>query len=573
MNNDKLKNITIKTAVGIILVLCGLFFRIHEKTISSLWTDEFATCWVAGADSPSEVIKRTTATQGQSPFYFLIVHFILKYAGKSEFSLRFLSLTASLVSVILIYELAAMIFSGNFTFSWNNFLTIKKEKKVQNEKAAVSLAGIFASLLFILDPVRIYYAQEARPYALATMFVLLSQLFFFKLLIPQKNKLQYAFNLFFYILFSAGVCYSHYIFGLILAVQNVWIFILMLQGTADKKISNKTVFTKISLWIILQAAVILMMLPLFFQIAGLAGNSRKWTWLKDGSFSDMLHTFLQLFDLRFILIFSFIYLLLFAYDFAENYKHHIKQILSFKISNIFVFIILWITLPVIILYFAGKVLHTSFISERYLTLSLLGVYFAAAAALKFIDNSFIRIFLVSFLISAYIGGVLAPLYKKEHRFCHRIPHDWKNMTETLNYAVKPGDIIILRSGYIKENWVPAGNNELISDYVKAPLKSFYFRPAFFPKNIKIDTPEDFFQIYNMTYSREFQFYPYYNKIFSECEKKNRVWILGVDPPNTNYKISQVPELLRNSHQKIFEKNFSGVYLVLMKKFNKKKVAE
>jgi hypothetical protein len=263
--------------------------------------------------------------------------------------------------------------------------------------------------------------------------------------------------------------------------------------------------------------------------------------------------------------------LLFAYDFAENYKYRIKQISSFKVLNIFIFITLWVILPIIILYFAGKILHTSFISQRYLTLPLLGVYFAAAGSLKFIGNNFIRVFLISFLVSVYIGGVLAPLYKNEHRFCQKVPHDWKNMIETLNYKIRPGDVLILRSGYIKENWMPTNKSTLINDYVKAPLKSFYFHPAFFQKDIKIDSPTDSFQIYNMTYSREFEFYPYYEKIFAECEKHDRVWVLGVNPPNTNYKISQVPELLRNSHQKIFEKNFSGVYLVLMKNNNKQKV--
>lgn len=187
-------------------------------------------------------------------------------------------------------------------------------------------------------------------------------------------------------------------------------------------------------------------------------------------------------------------------------------------------------------------------------------YLLAGFLIDILSIKNIKIFLASFILFAYVGGVLIPLMKKEGRFCYRIPHDWRQAITVLNEALRPNDVIILRSGFIKENWIPETNDPIIIEYVKAPLNSFYYHPE-----VLKQSPDSPINVYNMTFSKETDFYPYYDSIFDVCEKLPRVWMIGVNPPNTNYYMKQVPEIMRNSHGKAFEKNFSGVYLVLLVK--------
>jgi hypothetical protein len=198
-------------------------------------------------------------------------------------------------------------------------------------------------------------------------------------------------------------------------------------------------------------------------------------------------------------------------------------------------------------------------------LSLVPFYFLVAFAVNTFRNRQISVFLISFILFAYLGGVMMPAFRKEGCFAYHVPHNWRSAIATLNKNLRKGDVIILRSGFVKENWIPSTEQKIIREYVKAPLRSFYFHPDCMRRD-KNSKKTDFqnIQIYNMTYTREIDFYPYYNKIFDDCDMRRWVWIIGVNPPNTNYSISQVPEILRNSHKKYFEKDFNGVYLVLLK---------
>jgi len=565
MINNKIKFFFIKASVVSALLLAGLFFRIYEQAPASLWTDELATAWVSTANSANDVIQRSVQTQGQSPFYFLLEYYILKLIPISEFSLRLLSLVVSLLSIYIIYEFGTIFFSRNFSMNEKTLFSREPKQKIHT-KGILSASAIFLAILFIIDPVHIYYAQEARPYALATFFALLSQLFFIKLFIPEESHLKRIFNYSFFVLFSTLICYAHYIFGVILILQNIWVISLILKTIIFEKSSDNKISThKTIQWLSLQFAIFILTIPLFTQILDMAKNSKKWTWLKQASFSDLLSLFINLFDLRAILFCSIIYALLLLYGLLRNFPVILKQYGKIKISHKAIFVILSIFIPLFSLYFAGEILHSSFCSPRYLTPSMFGAYIALASFVNFMPNSALRISIAAIFVSVHIAGVLIPNYKRYHRFSKKIPHNWRNALRCMNQNIKPKDIIILRSGFIKENWIPLNSNEIISEYVKSPLKSFYFKPDFLTRENKEKDSTKFFQIYNMTFSRETEFYDYYDKIFLACSKAERIWVVGVNPPNTNYQISQVPELLRKSHQKIFENFFSGVYLVLMKK--------
>jgi len=586
----KKQKITYNNIIILSIIILGLFFRVLEKEPSTLWTDEFATYWVSNTSTLSESISRATVTQGQSPFYYILVWSILKIIPESEFALRLISLISSIISIYLIYHIALLLFQQR-AMDKANSSTVNS----YSTPSLFNIPAIFATLIFSLDTTQIYYAQEARPYALAVMFALLSQFYFLKIITFKSSNnnqnspdsiyhsILHFFKkqkliVFFYIISSSLICYTHYIFGTMLLVQNIWVAFILIK-------KNKKYNITLQAWCAMQIIIILTLLPLIYHLYPILTKSSKWTWLRSGGIIDTVRIFSTMFNGWIIVMFASVFLILFIVDFYSKQKSiitffkdslkknncdHNKKITNLKYKDLTILLSIWFITPPLFAYIATLLLQTSLLDARYMTLSLIPFYLLLALCIQCLSSKNIKIFLSAFILFVYIGGVLIPIYEIEGRFSNRIPHDWRTAIKVLNQNLQKGDVIILRSGFVKENWIPYTKNIIIKEYVQAPLKSFYF-----DQNLIKDKD---ISLFNMTYMREREFYSYFDSIFSFAEKKQRVWIIGVNPPNTNYKITQVSEILRNSHKKAFEKDFSGVYLLLMKKrpdvykiFNKKRL--
>jgi hypothetical protein len=126
----------------------------------------------------------------------------------------------------------------------------------------------------------------------------------------------------------------------------------------------------------------------------------------------------------------------------------------------------------------------------------------------------------------------------------------------VNKNYKKGDVILLRSGFVNENWIPATDNKIVIDYVKAPFRSFYWKDR-----AGLPNPT----IYNLTYTWEKDFYPYYDILFDKVTGADRIWLVGVNTPNTNYPVSKISTFLEKEFMfyKVYEANYSGVYLCLL----------
>ena len=129
-------------AIGISLLAIALrLFPIHE----SLWIDELHTAWCA-VGSLDEVLPRATIGN-QSPLFFWLQWLLVRLLGPNEWSLRLPSFMAG-----ALLPLAA-------------FLLVRRW--------STSCAGLVASALTTIDPTSIFYATEARPYALVQLLALI----------------------------------------------------------------------------------------------------------------------------------------------------------------------------------------------------------------------------------------------------------------------------------------------------------------------------------------------------------------------------------------------------------------
>lgn len=120
------------------LVLLGAWLRcaqVHE----SLWLDELHTSWVV-ADGAGAVADRARAGN-QSPLYFGLVWGVVQLLGHHEWTLRLISLASGIGLILGTYALVR---------HWSHSVA----------------SGLFAALLVAISRDCIFYAQEARPYAL-----------------------------------------------------------------------------------------------------------------------------------------------------------------------------------------------------------------------------------------------------------------------------------------------------------------------------------------------------------------------------------------------------------------------
>ncbi|MFC4021623.1 glycosyltransferase family 39 protein [Micromonospora sp. GCM10011542] len=116
---------------------------------AQLWRDELAT-WSAATRSPADLARLAGTIDAATGPYYLLMHGWLALAGDSTVALRAPAALAMTVAAGLLAVLGARLVDDR--------------------------AGLFAGLLFAVLPGTSRYGQEARPYALATMFAVLATL-------------------------------------------------------------------------------------------------------------------------------------------------------------------------------------------------------------------------------------------------------------------------------------------------------------------------------------------------------------------------------------------------------------
>ena len=183
------------------LALCILWLaaalRFHHLGHASLWYDE-GNSWVQ-ATRDLAAIASHTARDIHPPGYYWLLAGARNLLGESEFALRLPSAWASILAA------ACLIAAGHRLGSWR--------------------AGLFAGALFAVNSFTLDYAQQARMYALHTLWgmavVLLTLAWWQR---PTRRRLVILAFL------NAAGLWTQYSFAFVLLVQGIWL--LLMTGTA-----------------------------------------------------------------------------------------------------------------------------------------------------------------------------------------------------------------------------------------------------------------------------------------------------------------------------------------------------
>lgn len=355
----------LKYTILILIILSGSFLRFYKIDKDSLWNDELASWELSNQSSLKEVISNA-CSDVHPPGNYILLFFVIRFLGDSEFWLRFPSAIAGIISIFLIYLIGRKIYS-----EWE---------------------GIISSALMAILWFPIYYSQEARVYSLLLLFSMFSfYLWIFVVERFRNGKIDFFLSLLL-ILSSLITCYLHY-FGLLFVVlQGIGAFHL----SFDKK-KNFIFFP------LLYAIILIFYLPWLPVMLEHLGKERIWIkkeWVLP-TMSFLYHFFNKSKVLTSMVL--TLYLINPIRNLLKNLKERrLKIESSFQTSLLF----LWLILP-FILTFAKSLISTPVITVRNLIVSLAPAYLLFARAvtqlgvkrtLKVLIIAFILIFSILHLI-------------------------------------------------------------------------------------------------------------------------------------------------------------------------------
>ena len=135
-------------------ILAALVVGGYRLGGASLWRDEAYTLEVARR-SPGQIVSLLLHVDAVHGPYYLGMHVVVRVLGTSEAALRLPSLIATSLAAGALAALGSRLARAS-------------------ELPVPSVTGLLAGLLYVAAPQTTYYAQDARPYGLVTLFAVVA---------------------------------------------------------------------------------------------------------------------------------------------------------------------------------------------------------------------------------------------------------------------------------------------------------------------------------------------------------------------------------------------------------------
>ena len=230
---------TLRNFAFVSILLLAFWLRLYQIDFQSIWWDEGHSIQMASAE-----LNRIAVQPGMDvhpPAYFLLLRGWMEIAGRSEFSLRWLSVPFSLLTVALLMRFGKKI-----------------SRQLNGGKGAFAISLATGGLAAV-SPLFVAYAQEVRMYALLVFVALTSVYAQWQIVCDPSNsrpiRLRPLWIL--YILATAACLYTHYFTIFLLLFQNLVWLVWMLIPTPNS--GHRKV--KLAGWLISQAGVLLLFAP------------------------------------------------------------------------------------------------------------------------------------------------------------------------------------------------------------------------------------------------------------------------------------------------------------------------
>ncbi len=349
-----------KSALIILLLICGLgSFRIILIN-NSFWLDELTTSWVVGGNF-QDIFKRCWINN-LSPVFYMVVYLSKVLFGYSEFSLRLPSFIVGILTIPMIYL---------FTY------------KLTRDIKLSLLAAFFSSI----DYTMVHFSLEVRPYALV-IFLSLVHLYLFLDFLRSRRKTTYAIILG---VLSGLIILLHYTAASILIVEFI---IAIIYFHREKEFSKPTIFSLLLSFLI----PCIIFIPFLGHIIYLVANNSIL-----GSFIQE-RNILEVFSLHphFMTFILFPALICFFIAFASKTKIWDPK---YKDNGFILFFLLsWYFVPQFVHWFISEIDIATIFHPRYLIWIIPAPIIGSAILIRHLPSNWMKsVFIISILLlSAYV---------------------------------------------------------------------------------------------------------------------------------------------------------------------------
>jgi len=228
-----------------LILLLGAGLRFHGLGRESLWNDELQSQWISDLPMLSQVVRTALAQDGHPPLHDAILHFVQKDLGNSEALLRFPSAVAGVLAILALFFLGRQLYGT----------------------AEALLAAAFLAVLWC----PLYYSQEARPYSLLLLAVLLASSFWVALLRRLSAGRSAGFGLpAAYVACGLACCYLHHFGAGLVALQAVATALLL-----GRRLVSREGRPALAAY----AALLLGYLPGIVYLLRQRRHSQSWAWI------------------------------------------------------------------------------------------------------------------------------------------------------------------------------------------------------------------------------------------------------------------------------------------------------
>src|SRR4051794_40945572 len=174
------------------IVLAGAALRFATLSTQSFWLDEAIAINSARLDLGG-LIDSLARTEGNPPFYFLLLDGWMRVFGDSEAAVRSLSAVIGTATVVVAFEIG--------------------------RRLATTRAGLVFAALVAFNPLLVWFSQEARPYMLLVLLSGLSFLYFARALVERPSGRLLAW----WAVWSGLAFATHYFAGLLILPEALWL--------------------------------------------------------------------------------------------------------------------------------------------------------------------------------------------------------------------------------------------------------------------------------------------------------------------------------------------------------------
>ncbi len=421
--------------LGLAVLVAGVLRGLQAG--ESLWLDELHTSW-AVSGSLGEVAARA-GIGNQSTLYFWLAWFFARLPVQPEIALRLPSLLAGCALPVAVFWVA------------------KKLCPAQQETQD-NTVPLLAAWLVVIDPRAIFYAQEARPYAL----LMLTAVAHFGLLLRTLEQNDWRARSL-WVITGALLVHLNYTGSLILLAEFMALLLLAVTEARSascptRVASEQPVQFCLSCWIDLVALIVLL-LPAIPGILDVATRRENWnSFVKAQPPLEMLRMFPWTPAIILLIV-------------LNSWRPVISQ------RNL-VLLSCWLLVPIGVAWTTTQLDVAALFHQRYLIAVLPASLLAAALCVRFGINVATQSAFVGIVLAlAVANGGLVQNVMNGRRLIPDRREDWRGAILALNTQLETRqqvDIpVLVRSGLIEADALPQNSDSLFREYCLCPVRGMY----------------------------------------------------------------------------------------------------